>query len=349
MNSKLSGGPLSRPMGSIQRKAVSLTDIPLVKKSTLDPDQKFIALYQPLSEDVDLAGWMRHNRQQLEADLMEHGALLFRGFAVKSVADFEQVTQAFYGELYGGYGDLPRAGTSEKIYQSTPYPPDKAILYHNESSHLDSWPMKIGFFCVQKAQEGGATPLLDCRAVCKEIDPDVFARFAEKGLMYVRNFSEGIDVSWQHFFHTDDKSVVEAQCREAGVGYEWTAGDNLRTRQIGPAVARHPKTGETVFFNQVQLHHVSCLDPATRASLMSLFGEENLPRNVYYGDGAVIEDSVMAHLGEVFERCAVRSDWHEGDIALLDNMLAAHARDPYVGPRKIVVAMGQMFSKKDLV
>ena len=82
--------------------------------------------------------------------------------------------------------------------------------------------------------------------------------------MYVRNFSEGIDVSWQHFIQTDDKAVVEAKCREAGVGFEWTAGDGLRTRQVGPAVARHPKTGETVFFNQVQLHHVYCLDAATR-------------------------------------------------------------------------------------
>ena len=44
----------------------------------------------------------------------------------------------------------------------------------------------------------------------------------------------------------------------------------------------------------------------------------------------------------------MRADWQEGDIALLDNMLTAHARDPYSGPRKIVVAMGQMFAKKDL-
>ena len=114
---------------------------------------------------------MGHNREQIEADLLEHGALPAR-ISVKSIADFEQATQAFYGELYGGYGDLPRAGASEKIYKSTPYPPDKAILYHNESSHLDSWPMKIGFFCVQKA-EVGARRRLDCRTVCERIDPAV--------------------------------------------------------------------------------------------------------------------------------------------------------------------------------
>jgi alpha-ketoglutarate-dependent taurine dioxygenase len=348
MSTSITAGPLPRKIGDIRRKAVSLADTPLVKSRPLTPGQRFIQVYEPVSDDVDLASWVRHNREQMEADLLVHGALLLRGFPIKSVADFEQVTQAFYGELYGGYGDLPRAGTSERIYQSTPYPPDKAILYHNESSHLDSWPMKIGFCCIQKAPEGGATPFMDCREVCQRIDPAVFARFAAKGLMYVRNFSEGIDVNWQHFFQTDDKAVVEALCREAGVDFEWTANDGLRTRQTGPAVTRHPKTGENVFFNQVQLHHIYCLDAATRESLLSLFGEEYLPRNVYYGDGTPIEDGVMEHLGEVFEQIAVRSDWNEGDIALLDNMLTAHARDPYSGPRKIVVAMGQMFSKKDL-
>jgi hypothetical protein len=29
---------------------------------------------------------------------------------------------------------------------------------------------------------------------------------------------------------------------------------------------------------------------------------------------------------------------------MLDNMLVAHSRNPFVGPRKIVVAMGEMFS-----
>jgi hypothetical protein len=35
-------------------------------------------------------------------------------------------------------------------------------------------------------------------------------------------------------------------------------------------------------------------------------------------------------------------------VVMLDNMLAAHARDPYEGPRKIVVAMGAMFDRASL-
>jgi len=44
----------------------------------------------------------------------------------------------------------------------------------------------------------------------------------------------------------------------------------------------------------------------------------------------------------------VRFEWQPHDIALVDNMLVAHARDPYVGPRKILVAMGEMVHCADL-
>jgi alpha-ketoglutarate-dependent taurine dioxygenase len=207
---------------------------------------------------------------------------------------------------------------------------------------MSRWPSKINFFCVTVAQQGGATPIVDCRKVYQALDPQVRQKFQDKGVMYVRNFSEGLDVNWQRFFGTDDKSVVEDSCRKAGMSCEWTGNDNLRIRQKCQAVLRHPATGEMSFFNQVQLHHVHCLEPAVRNSLLSIFQREDLPRHVYYGDGTPIEDAVMDHVGEAYEKHAVRFQWQPGDMVSLDNMLVAHARDPYVGPRKIVVALGDM-------
>ena len=166
--------------------------------------------------------------------------------------------------------------------------------------------------------------------------------------MYVRNYTDGLDVSWQQFFHTSDKSVVEDYCRRAGIEFEWKNGHGLRTRQICPAVAKHPRTAEMLFFNQLQLHHISCLEPGVRDALVSTFGEENLPRNVYYGDGTPIEDSVVEEISELYRQIEVKFRWQEGDIIMLDNMMVAHSRSPFVGPRKIVVTMGEMISKDDL-
>jgi alpha-ketoglutarate-dependent taurine dioxygenase len=57
---------------------------------------------------------------------------------------------------------------------------------------------------------------------------------------------------------------------------------------------------------------------------------------------------VMDHIGEIYEKNAVRFQWREGDMVTLDNMITAHARDPFVGPRKIVVALGDLVHGEDL-
>ncbi|MEG4490497.1 amino acid adenylation domain-containing protein [Microcoleus sp. D3_18_C4] len=333
---------------SVKPKPVALPQGELIKTECLHPDELFPLVAKPAVADVDLADWAKNNHEFIDAKLLQHGGILFRGFIGPVVSAFEQFAHSICSELFGEYGDLPREGVSGKVYGSTPYPADKAILFHSESSHLHRWPMKIWFFCVQPAQQGGETPIVDCRKIYQLLDPKLREKFAQKQIMYVRNYTDGLDVSWKDFFKTEDKSVVEEYCRQAGMEFEWKAGNNLRTRKIRPAIAKHPKTQEMVFFNQLPLHHISCLDAATRASLLSVFREENLPRNVYYGDGTPIEDSVMEEIQAVYREAAVSFPWQAGDILMLDNMLAAHSRNPFIGSRKIVVAMGEMIPESEI-
>ncbi len=79
-----------------------------------------------------------------------------------------------------------------------------------------------------------------------------------------------------------------------------------------------------------------------RAALRGVFREDELPRNVYFGDGSPIPDEVVEEVLAVYRRLAVEFTWQEGDVILLDNMLTAHARNPFTGERRIVVAMGEM-------
>jgi amino acid adenylation domain-containing protein len=329
---------------SIKPKAVTLSQKQLIKTSFLQPEQSLPLVIEPDSDEIDLADWASSHREFIETNLLKHRAILFRGFNLNSAADFENVANAIHPNLFGEYGDLPREGVSGKVYGSTPYPPDKAILFHNESSHLHRWPLKIWFFCVQPAEQGGETPILDCQKIYQLLNPKLREKLEEKQLMYVRNYIDGLDVSWQDFFHTTDKAEVENYCRQAGMEFEWLENNGLKTCKIRPAVAKHPKTGELVFFNQLQLHHVSCLDSVVRQSLLSLFGEDKLPRNVYYGDGTPIEDSAMEEIEAIYQENQISFPWQKGDILMLDNMLTAHSRNPYVGSRKIVVAMGELIT-----
>jgi alpha-ketoglutarate-dependent taurine dioxygenase len=340
----------TRTIGGLRgarRQAVDTTR--LIDTSFVEGNEDSMPLViTPAVENVALADWCASNKAELDGYFDRYGAILFRGFPLHEAADFEAVASAIAPDLFAEYGDLPPEGASERIYGSTPYPADKMILFHNESSHLPSWPTRQFFFCVIPAQERGETPLLDCRKVCDALGPELLEEFAQKGLMYVRNFSAGVDVPWQDFFHTSDKAEVEQTCSEAGMSCEWTANDGLRIRQVSPAVVNHPRTGERIFFNQIQLHHFSCLDPETQTALRQLFAEEDLPRNVYFGDGTPIPDEVVARIGEIYEDLCVEFPWQAGDLIAVDNMLVAHARRPFVGPRKLLVAMGAMVTADEL-
>ncbi len=333
---------------TIAPKAVSLSVEQLIKTDYLQEGQKFPLVIQPNSAEVDLMSWAENNREYIETELFKHGAILFRDFNIQSVSEFENFAQAICPNLFAEYGDLPRAGEGGKVYGSTPYPADKAIFFHNESSHLHCFPLKIWFYCVQPAQQGGETPIVDCRKAYQILPAKLREKLAQKQLMYVRNYTNNLDVSWQDFFRTSDKSDVEDYCRQAGIIFEWYGDDGLITRQVRPALTVHPKTSESIFFNQIQLHHIAYLDVTTRKSLLSLFDEKKLPRNVYYGDGTSIEDDVITEINQVYQQSQTSFEWQKGDILMLDNMLCAHGRSPYVGQRKIVVAMGEMIHSNNI-
>jgi alpha-ketoglutarate-dependent taurine dioxygenase len=320
----------------------------LVESEGPERGRSLLRTIRPAVDDLDPFEWAEAHREDLIAQLRELGALRFRGFDLPTVADFERFATILCPDLFSEYGDLPKEGSSDKVYHSTPYPADKWILFHNESSHMHRWPLRQFFYSVCVAAEGGETPLLDCREVRRELDPAIVDRLREREVMYVRNFRPGFDVPWQDFFRTDDRSAVEEYCRRAGIELEWKDDGGLRTRQRALAVARHPESGEEVFFNQLQLHHPACLEPEVRESLTALFGPEELPRNVLYGDGEPIESSILDEITGLYDELAVVSPWQEGDVVMVDNMLTAHARKPFSGDRKIVVAMGELVTRAEV-
>ncbi len=301
-------------------------------------------IVRPKRNDLDPIGWARGHRDWIEGKLLEHGALLFRDFDLRTIPQFESFVEATGVDPYGGYGDLPKEQQGQNLYHSTPYPEDKAILFHNESSHMDRWPLRQFFFSCEVAPEGGETPIVDCREIYRRLDSELVEKFASKGLMYVRNFVEGYDVSWQEFFRTEDRGEVDKVCQRNGLEFVWK-GEVLETRQLAPAVAQHPQTKEPIFFNQIQLHHTACLEDGVRRSLHSIFDEQDLPRTVRFGDGTPIPDAIVEDITQLYWECSVSLPWQKGDVMMVDNMLCAHARKPFSGPRKVVVAMGNLHNK----
>jgi alpha-ketoglutarate-dependent taurine dioxygenase len=331
-----------KEVGAIKRKAVDHSRTELSPVEYFQPSSHLPLVVQRNADKVDLVSWATANVASLERQLLKYGAILFRGFGVDSAATFEMFAATFCSDLFAENGEHPRQAISGHVYTPVFYPHDKQLLWHNEDSFNYRWPMKLWFGCTKAPLQGGETSLADSRQVFNLIDPDIRRRFIEKHVMYSRNYGDGAGLDWETVFRTDNKAEVEAYCRKASISYEWTNGNHLRTRSVRQATASHPKTGESVWFNQAQHWHPSCLDAEVRESLNSLFREADLPRNCYYGDGTVIEDKVMDSICEVYRSLETAAPWQQGDILMLDNMLTAHGRNPYTGERKLLVAMGEM-------
>ena len=321
-------------------QAVSAHRDSLVDTSFLQAGFTTPLILTPKRAGLDGQAWVTENRAYLEEKLQRHGALLFRGFKVRSHDDFRELAAALCPQLYGKYGDLP-ATQRENIYKVTPYPPDKEILFHNEASHTHRWPMKQFFYCHVPAATGGATPIVDTRVIYKNMDPTWRERFSRLQLRYIRNFIRGVDVSWQDFFKTKDRNEVASFCKTHKIVYSWK-GDNLASYQIAPAVVQHPITRESLFFNQIFLHHTANLDQETRKALCSMFAEKDMPRSVTFGDGTPIPFEVVEELLSLYRKHAVSFQWQAGDVLAVDNMLISHSRGTYSPPREMFVAMGQI-------
>ncbi|MFI0370673.1 TauD/TfdA family dioxygenase [Actinomadura sp. 1N219] len=293
--------------------------------------------------DADLFGLLERDRAEIRRRLADDGAVLLRGFAVGGVDGFDRVVRTVSGMPPLAYAERssPRSTIKGRVYTSTDYPADEEIFLHNENSYQSVWPRTLYFYCIEPPAGQGATPLADVREVYRRIDPSVREEFERRRWMVVRNFHEDFGTFWCDAFGTADRDTVTAYCQERDIEIEWRGADGLRTRAVRDAVHVHPVSGERVWFNHATFFHITTRDKDVAEGLLEAFGEDELPANTYYGDGGRIPDDVVAHLRDCYRAASVRYDWRRDDVLVVDNMLAAHGREPFSGRRKIAVAMAE--------
>jgi alpha-ketoglutarate-dependent taurine dioxygenase len=331
-----------RKLAAVKPRKLQLSSEQAVTMTPIAAGSALPLMVQPGVDGVDVAAWAASHRELIESRLLEHGGLLFRGFGVASVADFERFTKAMCpGLVEYGERSSPRSRVASGVYTSTDHPKTERILLHNEQSYTLHWPMKIWFGCLQAARQGGCTPIADSRKILQRLDPGIVAAFERKQIMYVRNYGSGLGLSWREAFQTSDRREVEAHCARESIACVWRGDDGLRTEQRRPAVRAHPKTGEPIWFNHALFFHPSSLDPAALEAIRAVVAEQDMPFNTLYGDGSSIEPSVLDEVRHAYDAETVRFEWRTGDVLMLDNMLACHGRDPFDGPRTVVVAMGE--------
>lgn len=315
-----------------------------------DEANKLPLVITPKHRGLPLKELFKSIDNELEVNLLKYGGILFRGFRVEGVEDFESTVGNYYGSLID-YKDRSTHRTQVRgnVYTATDYPPELEIILHNESSFAAKFPTRIFFYCIETAEKGGETPIADVRKVYRLIDPSIRKPFEEKGVLYTRNLAGGpFGFTWQEVYQTKDKAEMEKFCREAETDYEWVGENKVRIEQVRPAVAKHPVTGELLWLNHATVLNVFAIEPKLQQMLLKFFKEKDLPNNTYYGDGTSISREVIDELRKAYDSATVAFKWEPGDVLMLDNMLVAHGRKPFSGKRKVVVAMAKPVRWKDL-
>jgi len=288
----------------------------------------------------DLQSWAAGHRDALRAVVAEQGCVLVRGLGLLDVAE----TGAVFRRLATSLMTEKEAFASRRIYSdglysSSKWPQNQQMCMHHELSYTLEFPGLMLFACLSVPTAGGATGVADSPAVLRALPAELVSRFERGGWVLTRNYNEDIGASVADAFGTDDRSAVEAYCRANAIQFQWQAGGGLRTRQRRSAVVRHPLTGQRCWFNQIAFLNEWTLDPEVREYLVDVYGADALPFNTYFGNGDPIGEDVVQLLNETYEANTAREPWQAGDLLLVDNIRTAHSREPYEGPREVVVAM----------
>lgn len=345
----------------------------LVQIGQVEPGQTLPLLIIPAGEDrsvASLTAWAEANKSFIEEKIIEHGAILFRGFDVDGPQAFEDVAIKVDPDLKNNYlGTSPRNAVTKYVFSASELPGYYPIMQHCEMSFLPNPPRKLFFFCnIEPATRTGETPLVDFRKVYRDLDPKIRKDFEEKGIRNIRNYNGPENKTkfdlwklkrWDEMFLTTNKEEIEKVCKEYGLDAKWKDNDRLVLVNDQEAFAKHPVTGEPVWYNHLQVFHqaaaaieygyIAKRQKNLKAhafnfftSMMTVVKKLTTPKeeqamNCVFRDGTEIPDSYVKHVEDVIWKHMTFFSWRKGDILAIDNYSTSHGRMPYEGPREILV------------
>jgi alpha-ketoglutarate-dependent taurine dioxygenase len=288
----------------------------------------------------DPPGWATEHRYALRTIVAEHGSVLVRSLGLRDAAE----AGAVFHRLATGLMTEKEAFASRRtysggVYSSSKWPANQQMCMHHELSYTLQFPGLMLFACLSAPTHGGATAVADSPTVLGALPTELVERFEREGWLLTRTYNDEIGASYAEAFGTEDRGAIENYCRANAIGFEWQPDGGLRTRQRRSAVVRHPVTGRRCWFNQIAFLNEWTIAPEVREYLIDVYGADALPFNTRFGNGDPIGEDVVHLLNEVYEANTTREPWQAGDLMLVDNIRTAHSRDPYEGPREVLVAM----------
>jgi hypothetical protein len=294
--------------------------------------------------------WVRKNGDLIESLCAKHGAVLMRNVGLHSAQEFHDLLVATglkFGENPHVGGGGPRNRVIGPVHTSTESPAHFHIPFHHELAYIVNPPSKLFFFCQIPSADapdkvGGETPILNSNRLLRKIEaalPAFVAKLKEKGVRYVRVIQDRANCggdkyqkSWQDVFHAETREGAEAGARASGHdGIEWLENGAMRVTSIVFApIRRDSRNGVETWFNAVVLLHPGAHPEKVDASKFW---------NVTYGDHSQMANEDVLACKNIMAENGMQFKYEVGDVLIVDNFIALHARNPFTPPRLILAAM----------
>jgi alpha-ketoglutarate-dependent taurine dioxygenase len=339
---------------AISRSSAGLTGAELTSYEAGAGLPLFVQPLEPrLAHDGDcFRDWYWDRAGEIDGLLDEAGALVFRGFAVRNTQEFDRLVQPYQRPSFGyAGGATPRGKLGDRVFEATAAAPHIHIALHQEMCYLPAYPSRLVFFCRMPSVNGGETVIGDMRRVTDELDRHFIDAVDRLGIRYTSNFRDssvstgntyldGVHKTWQSAFSTQDPDQALGEARATGLEAERLDDGSIRTTFLGPGMIDHPRTGERLWFNQLQTLNLGHHNMARYEEFEHAYGATGrFPFAATLGDGTPVASKQAIALAETLKRCEVAFPWSSGDVLLIDNFRVGHGRNTFSGLRDVQVAM----------
>ena len=256
------------------------------------------------------------------------------------------------------------------VFSASEAPPGVIIPPHCEQSYCNVRCRYIAFYCEVAALHGGETPIVDMQAAYASL-PRRLRDYLDGAVIEVggkrRTYAPA---SWTMCLGASHESEARANCERQGMQVLKAASGSLQVRGETPAVVVHPQTQQrclTINNDVTQFYWWNVLGPflpcsrswsarllrrllvplfvrlpvverfaaaSLRAFLKRTIGETELSSTQIKRGVTPITHADRVMINDALRRHSTLFRWQAGDILILDNIRAGHARLDFKGPRK---------------